>query len=564
MSMMISGLGARLKATAGATLVYTQGSMSAEVARSLATVANATFDLNRWGVAYDGTDETSKVNAFLGAVGTTKLTLVISGNVKISSNVTFPPNVELAFASQGAIVGTAGTELVQVQSQIVAGRHQIFSNCVARTTIGATCYPEWWAASGTDDLPRFTSAVSFLQNTGGWVDCAPVTYNLSANFNVGTGTAGSTGQRTQIVGHGDATILNFTAASATGIQALGYSSTLLQGLVFRDFQITKSVAATGGVGLFLNYTSGAHVENVKIAGMIESVLMQRAPNTYLRNVTGILSGAVNNQRGFDLDGGGTGAGGNASSEFWSCYVDASGVTGTGAIGFYGHGSYVSDLAFHECETTFCRGWHMDGSTAANTGNEDIQWINCRSDMVPDFGIYAYHFGQSGSNDSMLTILGGWFDAGTSGTPSLLYFDTCQGVSVHGVQLYAAQNAANTTHATFVNCVRFKMIGCTHREGKYGVSSSGSGYGQIIAGDFYCSSANTATAFINFTGAARVLANGNMFDGYATKAVVFDATSSGCGIVNNVANVANITTRFTNGGSSPVGAADGSTGNNSGV
>jgi hypothetical protein len=69
--------------------------------------------------------------------------------------------------------------------------------------------------------------------------------------------------------------------------------------------------------------------------------------------------------------------------------------------------------------------------------------------------------------------------------------------------------------------------------------------------------------IKIIGGARVMVNGNVFNGYATQGVSVNATSDGCGIIGNTANVTNIGTRFTNAGTSPVGGADGSTGLNSG-
>jgi hypothetical protein len=538
------------------------------VVRTVQSKLQEFVSIKDWGAVCDGsTNDTSAIQAAITGIGSAAVTLLVPGPTKIASNLTFGAGTELQFSAGGYFTGTSGSEVLQVQRQIVAGPHTCFSNCAPIATVGMTVYPEWFGAvadGSTDDKAAIQKAIDFLKNTGGTVQFDARTYAMSSNVNIGTGLAGSTGQNTVLQGKGaNATKLQTTGAAVSAIQVLGASGTPLQGVMIRDLSITKSVTGTGGYGIYAQYTALLKIRDVAVSGYLIGVGLQRATNTLADKVVVTFSGATTNWRGFNLDGGGTGSGGNASSVFRDCYVDGTGASGTGSIGFYAYGAYVSDLLFDACETTTVGiGYEFDFSGASASGNEDVQLLNCRSDQIISYGIYA----TGGATDSMLSVIGGWFNGkNTAAETDSILLNAMRGVTINGVQFYNDTNYANGYHVKMTGgCNDVTITGCLFTGMKYGVYMVGTGYSVINGNRFWCQSGRTATNFIVGTGCARVMVNNNVFDGYCTNAVNFDGASSGCGIVGNTANITNITTRFTNNSTGPIGAADGSTGLNSGV
>lgn len=560
-----------LSASDGSSLVGFLQNKTGTVASTVQQQLSEIYSLTQWGAASDGvTDDTIKVQAAITAIGTSYVTLVISAPTKISGNLTFGAFTELRFENDGKLIGTSGTEVIQIQRQIVAGPRTCFSNCAPIGTNGMTVLPEWFGGAGdgiTDDKVAIQKAIDFIKNTGGVVQFDARTYAMSANVNIGTGLSGSTGQNTILQGKGqNSTKLMTTAATATAIQILGASGTSLAGISIRDLSITKSVAGTGGYGVYAQYTAMLKLRDVQVSGYLLGVGLLRATNTLAERVLVNFSGSANNWRGFDLNGGGTGAGGNASSVFRDCYVDGTGASGAGSIGFYAYGAYVSDLLFDACETTTVGiGFEFDCAASVETGNEDVQMINCRADMIKTYGVYINQAGASGAPSSMFHIIGGWFNhASNLAESDSIYLNQCRGVVIKGVQFVCFANYAYTYHVKMVSCTNIIVSECLFTDMKYGVYATSSGYCQITANRFYCQSGRSANNFIMMSGAARAMVTDNIFDGYANNAVTFDGTSSGCGLVGNCANVTNITSRFVNSGGGPVGGADGSTGLNSGV
>jgi hypothetical protein len=515
---------------------------------------NDFYDLRdpAYGAKCNGTtDDTAAVQAFINTIGSNPATLIIPGPTLISSTLTFSPNTQLFPLNGGYFAGKVGTEIINVQSPPLTGPVPLFLNCAAQATNGMTCYPEWFGAKAdgsTADDVAIQSAINFLKNTGGVVQFDARTYILSTNVNIGTGQAGSTGQNTVLQGKGrHSTILRTTSATTSAIQVLGASGTALQGISIRDMTIDKSVTGTGGVGIALQYTAGFTMRDIQINNYLFGCSYLRATNTIAEKVTVTFSGATNNWHGFDLSGGGTGAGGNASSVFRDCYVDGTNATGTGSIGFYAYGAYVSDLQFLACETAKCAiGYEFDMSASANTGNEDVQLINCRADSISTYGVYVNAAGGSGSNDSMVTVIGGWYNALSTGAEvDLIFITGSQGVTVQGAQLYGVNSPGNTWGVKLVNSQGCKVQGCTVREVKYGVNLNGGRANNVMGNDFYNSSAISATSFANGTGEAYSSISNNTFRGYSTQAALFDATSTSCAMNCNNADPSNITTRFTN-------------------
>lgn len=568
-------VGYRLKqiiSSAGASLVgFLQAGSGVSTTRTVQDKLRETISIADFGAVCDGvTNDTAAVQAAITSIGSSSKTLLIPGPTKINTGLTFGAATELEFTASGYFLGTSGAEVLQVQRQIIAGPRQIFNTCAPISTVGCTVFPEWFGAKGdgtSNDSSPIQAAIDFVKNTGGVVQFDARTYNISTNINIGTGGAGSTGQNTTLQGKGyRATILRTTTATGTAIQILGASGSMLQGVSIRELGITKSVAGTGGYGIYAQYTALLKLRDVLVSDYLYGVGLLRATNSLLDKVLVTFSGSTNNWHGFELNGGGTGAGGNASSVFRDCYCDGTGATGTGSIGFYAYGAYVSDLIFDACETTTVDvGFQFDCGSSLETGNEDVQMLNCRADMIKSYGTYINQAGVSGTPVSMFTILGGWYNHRSTGAESdSIYLNQCRGVVISGVQFVCFANYTQAYHVKMNACNNIIVSNCLFSDMKYGVYAVNSGYSQISGNRFYAQTGRTATNYIVASGASRMMVTNNVFDGYCTNAVNFDATSSGCGIVGNTANITNITTRFTNNSTGPIGAVDGSTGLNSGV
>lgn len=536
--------------------------------------AKASVSLTDYGAKCDGvTDDTTAVQAAITALGTTQVELIVPGLTKVSDNVTFGTGTFLTIRPAAGFLGQNGTEQVYAQQQITAGAWKIFTNCVPLTAVAQFIYPEWFGAAigGTDTVntTAFQASSNYLQFVGGVIQAGFGTYQMSANFNIGTAT-GSIGQNIRFQGRGmNMTTFNLTGAAASFVQVLGASASPLQGIELQDFNVTKTPNPTGGVGIFLNYTALAKLSRIHISGMLQGVGLQRATNTIQNLILVNIVGSTNGCIGWNLDGGGIGAGGNASSVFRDCYVDATVSTGTGHIGFKAFGSYVSDLQFLACETAKCPiGYQFDMTMSLNTGNEDVQLINCRADSISTYGIFINGAGFAGSNASMISIIGGWYNSLSTGSEvDLIFCQNSRGVSITGgTQLYGAAGAANLTAIKLTGCSNITVDASTiFSEMKYGINMSNTAIAQI-AGRFYSDAATPATNMIIGTGCTRIMVNGATFDGYCNGNVVnFDNTSTGCGVVTCTFNAATLTNtpRVLNSSTSPVGSSDGSTGLNSG-
>ncbi|CAD6548595.1 hypothetical protein LMG28727_04859 [Paraburkholderia kirstenboschensis] len=515
---------------------------------------NDFIDLRDKGCKCDGvTDDTAALQMAITSIGSTGATLIIPGPTLVSAAVTFNPNTQLFPINGGYLIGKAGTEVVQIQSAPLAGPVKLFLNMASRCTNGMTVYPEWFGAAAdgvTDDAAAIQSAIAFIKNTGGVVQFEARPYFLSTFVNIGTATDGSSaGQNTVLQGKGrHSTILKCSDANQGMFQILGSSTVLLQGIAIRDLTITKSATATGGIGIFSEYTAGLHLENIQIDNFLQGVGLLRATNTMAEKVTVSFSGATNGWVGFNLDGGGTGSGGNASTVLRDCYVDGSTATGTGSTGFKAFGAYVSDLLFEACETQRCSvGYAFDMSASVNTGNEDVQLINCRADSISVAGVSVNGAGGSGSPDSMLTIIGGWFNSlSTLSEVDLILLQNSQGVVIQNAQLYGAAGAANLYQVKMVNCSGCSVLGNTFREFKYGVFSTGGRANRVSDNNFYSGSAGSAIQHIAAVNEAYSSFDDNTFRGYATNAIAIDSSCTSISSSGNNADPATIgSPRFSN-------------------
>lgn len=510
-----------------------------------------TYNPRQAGAACTGAvDDTVAIQRFISVIGATPATLLIPGPTKISSSVTFAPQTQLAPVNGGYLIGQTGSEIVTIQQPPVAGPVPLALNCVLNCTVGMTVYPEWCGALGNgahNDSPATQTVINAIQNVGGVVQLQARNYFLNTVVNVGV-TAGL-GHNTSIKGMGIyATTLSTAAASQSAIQFVGTAANKLSGCSISDLSITNSVAPTGGVGLALVYTAVFNATNVQVNNYLLQVSLLGATNTIMNHVIAAFNlGTTANWRGFDINGGGTNPGGNASSVFRDCYASGPGPSGPTGIGFFAYGQYVSDLQFLACETALMAiGYEFDMTTAANTGNEDVQLINCRADGCTTYGLYVNGAGSSGSANSMLTVIGGWWDmGGTLSQVNLLYFNNCQGIVVKGAQVYNAPAEATVYGAYLNNCLGCTIEGNTFRDMKYAVYSTGGRNNMVSGNNIYNQASIPGTIQISMVNEAYSSIQGNTFRGYSANGAVIDATSTSCSLLNNIADPANITARYGN-------------------
>lgn len=511
-----------------------------------------------FGAVCDGTtDDTAAVQDAIDAIGSDATTLFIPGPTLVSSALTFGANLEVNFLQGGKLIGDAGTEAIIFQKQIIAGVRPILENCVATTTTGVTIHPEWFGAvknGTTDDLNAFNDAVAFLQNTGGVIQLEAGFYAISDELSIGYNDITIQGAGNNV------SWVKVTGTNKNGIKINGVSGTPIYNIMLRDFSIILGTVATSGCyGLNLNYTAFAIVERMQIQDFLYGVRMIGAGNSQLTKIGSTYTGATNGFIGFAIYGGASAADGNPSSILRDCY--SSGVSGlTGQIGFKVYGVYMSDLQFDTCETALTNyGYSLD-YTSAPDYNIDIIIRNPIVDRYFIQGILVNGLASNGT----LSILGGYTNPNTTGTTAQnIYLNACNGpVLIEGHEFVCPTNYAYTTGLYAVNSQNVIVNGNSFHENLYGIEMTSTGYSQII-GNVFNNAVHAATKMIKIIGGARVMVNGNVFNGYATEGVDIDATSSGCGITTNTANVTNIGTRFVNAGSSPIGGADGSTGLNSG-
>lgn len=519
----------------------------------LAKAGNALYvDVRAYGAKLDGvTDDTAAINAAIAAIGAGYASMFIAGPAKISANVTFGVNTWVVFSAAGKIVGTAGTEQVYFQRPVSAPDTQIVSTVVPLTSVSMTVFPEWFGAKGddaTDDRAAIQAAVDFIKYVGGTVQLGPKWYRISSNINIGINAAGSTGANTIFRGSGQTlTRLRVTAAAAGGVQVLGYPGHALQGVRLEHFTIDKTVISTGGVGIYCQYTALAKINDITIYGMLYGVSLLRAGNTLANRVIVVFTGTQAGGHGFDLNGGGTGAGGNASCVFTDCLVDASGYTGASVTGFSAYGAYVSDLLFVACETQRCTvGFSFDCTTSAAAGNEDVQLYNCRCDSILDYGIYVNGAGTSGDANSMIHIIGGWMNPlSTLAVTRGVYVVNSRGVVIRDVQFLGIANYAYVRHVEFSGATNCMVLGCVFSDMNYGVYSVGGSYNVVANNRFFANSGRAAANMVAFVGDVRTSISANIFDGYAAIAVYVDNTSTGTLVVSNTANPVNIGTSYSN-------------------
>lgn len=536
-----------------------QNPIANSVSRSVQNVLQQILSIKDFGAVCDGiTNDTSAWNSAISAISNTNTTLLVPGPSKINASFNVPFNTELWFLDGAKIIGTAGTELIQVQKQIISGPHPVFSTCVPRATVGMTVYPEWFGAIGdgiTNDVAAFNSAYSFLQNTGGTIQMGPVSYAINAPIV-------NNWSKITLAGYG----MNITAilqisATMDGIQNFGVAGTPLRNCVFRDFNIMCSAAgsSTGSFGINLQYNAYTRCSNIQVQEFLFGWNHLRATNTqHIGTGASYVSGFTNGFIGFNFNGSGTGTGGNASTTLSNTFV-AGNNTLTGSIGYKLTGTYMSDLSWESCATAGTNyGYYFDFTGASFT--EDLIIKIPIIDQFTLQGLFIANLPAGG----MITIIGGWINPKTAtvGT-SDIYISSCNGViNISSVEIVSDNNFANSTAINILSSTGIVISNCAIRNHQNHIVMSASGYININ-NCIFKNDTLTSTTLIKGTGDSRTMVTGNVFIGNATTGISFDGTSSGSGVVGNSFTVANITTRVSNSATGPIGGTDGSTGLNSG-
>jgi hypothetical protein len=410
--------------------------------------------------------------------------------------------------------------------------------------------------STTDDTVAIQAAIDSLSANGGLVYFPAGKYVITNTISI---------DLNYITLQGDGNNVSWIKVVGSNIDAIyitGVSGTPRRNIMIRDMSIISNTAGSTNTGILLQYTAFVILQRMQIHDFINGLTMQGATNTQLDTIGATYNGGSNNFIGFNIYGGTSAADANASSNFTNCY--SSGIAGrTGQIGFRVSGVYMSDLQFNLCETALTNyGYVLDYSLAPDY-NVDII---IRNPIVDRYFIQGILVNELPSNGT-LSIIGGYTNPEVTGAVAQnIYFLDCTGTTTivgHQFQALGTGMYAYTTGLYAENSNNIIVNSSSFNGLLYGIEYTSVGYSQII-GNTFNNSVHAATKMIKIIGGARVMVNGNSFNGYATQGVSMDGTSSGCGIVGNTANISIIGIRYLNSGSGPIGGSDGATGLNSGA
>lgn len=223
------------------------------------------YNIRWFGAKCDGTtNDTAAFTAAIALIGSNPATLVIPGPSKIASNLTFGAGTTLSFTQSGRLVGTAGTEVITPQLQVVASRRLIFNSVVVTFAKGVTVYPEWFGAvrdGATDDRAAIVAALASLVN-GGEVDFEVGAYAISNNINI-------TKNDTFLNGAGQyrTDIIHIGATNATAFQFVGgrTTSSLTNASVTNGSATVTAVSTTGfvlGMTAYFNGNPNGTITNI--------------------------------------------------------------------------------------------------------------------------------------------------------------------------------------------------------------------------------------------------------------------------------------------------------------
>ena len=135
------------------------------------TVSNLSRGINVKDIGLIGngtTNDATLLNAYVTLIGSTKVDLVFaSGTYLISTNVTFPANINLIFLHGGILKVSNGILITGTSTAIDSGLYQIFDLSLGGTIAGTWntdyTYPEWFGVKGdgiTDDTANISKCLN--------------------------------------------------------------------------------------------------------------------------------------------------------------------------------------------------------------------------------------------------------------------------------------------------------------------------------------------------------------------------------------------------------------------
>lgn len=427
-----------------------------------------------------------------------------------------------------------------------AGRYQVFEGYAAVNLSflrGTDTMPEWFhdAATVAADV-RASLQFALDAANYGKVLLDARDYSMSANVNV-------TRSYTGIIGKGEViTNIDLTGAAVSGIQInpAGNDGSRLSRTELRDFTITRSVTATGGVGIASYWTQGGKMTDIQISNCLIGVTLVRSPNTEIERVTVDFDSNLNNFRGFhwDGDGGGSGALGNASTSMYDCAVSRPATaTGTNAIGLLIDGTYAGDVVVERFDTVRCDiGVYIDLTTVTgnSSGNADI----ILRELVLDYYSVAGVLIQGNvDNYGMITIDGGWFDPrpGYAGAIGVLVMSSI-GVYVNKPQ-FALAGSAGKTGVEFNASSDCHLNGGQIKEQSVGIRFNGA-FDCTVGGEanFYNTGNLMADIHVSFENYSSRCEAKNIKIGKASSALIgvkIDGTCSNCVVELGPSDMTNI-------------------------
>ena len=542
-------------ANATTTILFSTTASSTNLFANSATLGSLTagdlilaggprIDIRSFGAIGNGvTDDWSSLNAATTSIGSANRTLVISVPLLITKGVSFPANISVVFERGGRLIGNAGTEQVTFSAAPPqAGLYQIFQNLVVRYGFGGTIYPEWFGAIGdgtTNDRPAIQSAIDALVNRG-VVKLAAKYYAIDDQLTISNSYV-------SLLGDGQtATRLYVTGANKNGI-LLGSTTPVSVPTVanLSIFHGTGGVSpcSSACIGIMSSSTAIAKIHDVQVDGFLSGISLRGAGNTLLTNVESSYEGSANGFIGYDFDGSGH-VGGNASSVCTNCWVSAATSPGTNSIGFKLHGAYISDLIFDSPATASTYyGFNIDYSSVVpdNSADEDVEIRNPIIDQFSTQGIFV----SGSSNESMLSIEGGWINPKSTGAETdAVYVTGARGVTVSGMQFYADANHANAYGLRALNSSNIVVTGNQFVSQEYGVHFTNVTDSSITSNRFFNIASKPATNDVSVFGGKDVIVSLNNFDGTAGIGAYFDSATANSSALGNISS-STVTTQVLN-------------------
>lgn len=505
--------------------------------------------IKSYGAVCNGTtDDTGALQSALTAIGSSKATVLFPGPIKITSNKTIPSNITLRFAPNAYFVATASTVELTLDCQIDADKRKIFDTVTVLFNYAATVYPEWWGAVAdgtTDDRTAINLAFNSLVN-GGEVNFGAKTYGIS-NYIGFTATSLNYTRKLTVRGAGlGKTIIQCNHASNHGLVVSGYSITnRLPYPEIYGITITRGssyLPGTGGVGLTLNYTSMAKVENIQCFEYTMGVDMRGAPNTIMDNVQVNMSQGSSQFTGFNLYCNDTI--GNVSSVLTNCWAAAVGTSAANNVGFKIYGDTPMDITLVNPSTAgglaYGIFWY-GGSTGTVGYNSDNHIIN---PILDAFSLYGIDI-EANDSAGAITILGGWINAGAASAQCIRTKDS-RNISAIGTQL------KNVAH--YNNVVAWWAEDCQNLSAQVSIVDCHYGlyWNRVLRSEFSKTKIFSLQAFPFYNAVSMLdsdycVGSSYVQSGWGITGIYFDSNSSYCACVCSCLVGDNITNKSVNSG-----------------